>query len=272
MTTEKKPRVVSMSREGHTEHYTLSNGEKVSARIDWTTADAAAGLIPEWLHQAEVPTARRIRAADGKLLGVLITAEDYEEGRNAIHRVNKDAYGDDSTSYRPFGHSPTSFYDRLINTDGLERVMKNLIHGKDAELTKEQVDAIHYGALVAAIEFTFDPDSRGIIPVMTPGRATDGTVQEYYWSFLYPTGVAGLFLRPDDDLIAGTNYTLTGGSGYALVGGYWDRAHLEALAVKIAEALPGLNWFTVGPSDLTDDIKKTVTGIIREHGRYPKED
>lgn len=272
MTNHTKPRVISMNREDHTEHYRLSDGTEVSSRIDWTPADAEAGLIGEWLHQAEISTPRRIRAADGKLLGVLLTADDYEEGRDAILRVNSDAYGDDSTSYRPFGHSPSSFADRLINTDGLERIMKNLIHGQDAEITAKDRDLIHYTALIAALEFTFDPDSRGIVPVMTPGRATDGTVQEYYWSFLYPTPVAGLFLRPDDDFIAGTNYTLVAGSGYTLIGGFWDRDHANALAVKLGEAMPGLNWFTVGNGDLTSDLKKTATGIIREHGRHPKED
>lgn len=272
MTADKRPRIISMTRDGHTENYTLSNGEKVSSRVDWTTADAAAGLIPEWLHQAEVSTPRHIRAADGKLLGVLLTAEDYEEGRNAIRRVNQDAYGDDSTQYRPFVHSPTSSADRLIGTETLERAITNLLHGKDAEIDADEERRIHYAALVAAIEFTFDADSRGLIPVMTPGRATDGTFQEWYWSFLYPTKVAGLFLRPDDDFIAGTNYTLVAGSGYTLVGGFWHREHAEALAVKIAEALPGLNWFTVGNGDLTTELKATATGIIREHGRYPKED
>ncbi|MCJ1709277.1 hypothetical protein [Microbacterium sp. VKM Ac-2923] len=271
MTDNTKPRIVSMSRDGHSENYRLSDGREITSRIDWTPEDAASGLVDEWADQAEISTPRRIRTADGKLLGVLLTADDYEEGCDAIRRVNSDAYGDDSTSYRPFGHSPSSFADRLINTDGLERVMKNLIHGADAEISKQDADSIHYGALVAAIQFTFDPDSRGLVPVMTPGRATDGTVQEYYWSFLYPTPVAGLFLRPDDDFIAGTNYTLTAGSGYTLVGGYWDKGHTEALAVKLGEALPGLNWFTVKNGDLTSEIKKTATGIIREHGRYPKE-
>lgn len=271
MTNPTKPRVVSMHTEGNTKQYTLSDGREMSARTDWGIEDARDGLVAEWAETRDIDVARVIRDDDGDPIGFLVTADEYREGRDAIRRINQDAYGDDSTRYRPFGHSPTATVDRLINTDGLERVMKNLIHGKDAELTKEQADSIHYGALVAAIEFTFDPDSRGIVPVMTPGRATDGNVQEYYWSFLYPTGVAGLFLRPDDDFIAGTNYTLVAGSGYTLVGGFWDRAHAEALAVKLGEAVPGLNWFTVGNRDITAEIKKTVTGIVREHGRYPKE-
>lgn len=42
--------------------------------------------------------------------------------------------------------------------------------------------------------------------------------------------------------------------------------------MKLANALPGLNWFTVHGGALTEDIKKTATTVIREHGRFRPEE
>lgn len=290
--TTPEPRYVGMHTEGEREYRRFSDGTTVGFRRDWTPDDAARELVVEWLNPPVVVAAEGdgaaapVRAAhrevaqqarfireNGKTLGVLISAEEYEEGRNAIYRINEDAYGAKDEAYKPFQHAPQwPLPDRLINTDVLERIIRDAIHGKDADITREEQDKIHYRALVAALEFSFDPDSRGIVPVMTPGRATDGTTNEFYWSFLYPTKVPGLYLRPDDDIIGGTNYTLTCGSGYALVGGFWDREYAEELAVKLGEAMPGMNWFTLKQSDLTDDLTKTAVGIIREHGRFRKDD
>lgn len=278
-------RTTGMSRDGDTEHLRFNDGSTVTARVDWTAEDAIDGLVNEWLHPtamsaegdaveltdahrraANVP--RFIRDADRKILGVLISAAEFEEGRDAIHRINEDAYGSDAGTYMPFVHAPNATTDRIINTDTLERVLKNARHGRDAEITREEQDTIHYEALVAALEFGFDPDSRGVVPVMTPTRPADSTWTEFHWSFLKPTPVAGLYLRLDDAIVAGVGYSLTSGSGFQIYGGMWDEEHANALAVKLAEALPGVNWFTVHNGAFTAEMKKIAVTVIREHGRY----
>lgn len=276
MTTTPKPRMTSMHREGHTQHYTFSDGTTADARIDWTIDDARDGLVEQWLETRDVGGARVIRDDDGKALGMLVSADEYEEGRNAVHRINEDSYGQKDEGYNPFRHHPAATPDRIINTDSLETIIRNLVHGKGSspeDLTRDERDSIRYASLVAALEFQFDPDSRGMVPVMTPGRASDSpTATEYYWSFLYPTPVAGLFLRPDDHFV-GIEYTLTTGSGYTVVRGFWDRDYANELAVKLGEALPGINWFTArNGDDLTKDIKATMLGIIREHGLWRKDE
>lgn len=274
MTTPTKPRLTRTHRDGHTEHYQFADGSTVSARIDWTLDDASVGLVDEWFATRDVGGARFIRGDDGTTLAVLISADEYDEGRNAIHRINEDSYGEKDDGYNPFRHHPAATTDRIINTDSLETIMRNLIHGKgtpEDALTREERDRIRYTALLAALQFTFDPDSRGMVPVMTPGRAADSPATEYYWSFLYPTPVAGLFLRPDDHF-AGIEYTLTTGSGYAVVRGFWERDYADELAVKLGEALPGINWFTArNGDDLTSDIKNTMRDIIRAHGFWRKD-
>ncbi|OYC97229.1 hypothetical protein [Microbacterium sp. Yaish 1] len=276
--TTSKPRVTFMQRDGHTEHHTFTDGETVPVRVDWTPEDARGGLVDEWLDgaadeaHAEVTTRTRFIRDGDSTLGVLLTEEDYLEGRNAQHRINEDAYGHREQAYLPFVHAPNATTDRLIETEVLERVIKNFVQDKKGiELTDDDERTIHYLALAAAIEFRFDPDSRGIVPVMTPNRAADSGVVEYTWSFLYPTPVAGLYLRPEDDFIAGTGYILTAGSGYSLVGGFWERDYADELAVKLGTALPGLDWFRVRGADLTPEIKKTATQIIREHGTWRRD-
>jgi len=275
VTTPTKPRLTRSRRDGHTVHFEFDDGSTVPARIDWTLDDASVGLVDEWFATREVGGARFIRDDDGTTLGVLISADEYDEGRNAIHRINEDSYGEKDDGYNPFRHHPAATTDRIINTDSLETIMRNLIHGKDTPedaLTGEERDRIRYAALVAALQFTFDPDSRGLVPVMTPGRATDGAITEYYWSFLYPTPVAGLYLRADDHYFTGSEFTLTTGSGYPIVRGFWEREHAEELAVKLGEALPGINWFTArNGDDLTTDIKATMADIIRAHGLWRKD-
>lgn len=273
--TNTKPRVTSMNREGHTEHYTLADGSKRSARVDWTIDDARDGMVAEWFESG-IEVRRTVRDEDGKTVAVLVSADEYEEGCNAIMRINDDAYERKDSTYTPFVHHPSGNMERLINTDALETVIRRLVHGKTAEaddLTREERDRIHYAALVAAIEFGFEPDSRGLVPVLTPGRAMDGHHTEYLWSFLYRTPAAGLFLRADDAIFGGIEYTLVTGSGYALVKGFWEREWAEELAVKLADAAPGINWFTVrNDGELTSEIKATLTGIIREHGFWRKDD
>lgn len=273
-----KPRYTGMRRTGHTEHHTFTDGATVPVRVDWTPEDARGGLVDEWLDgtadeaHAEAHAKHRIIRDGDNTLGVLLTQEDYLEGRNAQHRINEDAYGHREQAYLPFVHAPNATTDRLIETNVLERVIKNFVRDKGIELTADDERTIHYLALAAAIEFRFDPDSRGIVPVMTPNRAADSGVVEYTWSFLYPTPVAGLYLRPEDDFIAGTGYVLVAGSGYGLVGGFWDRDYADELAVKLGTALPGLDWFHVRGADLTREIKKTAVQIIREHGTFRKEE
>jgi hypothetical protein len=99
----------------------------------------------------------------------------------------------------------------------------------------------------------------------------DSQVTEYYWSFLYPTPVAGLYLRAEDDIIGVTSYTVTTATGYAIVGGFYERDYADELAVKVAEAMPGLSWFTVRQGDLTTELKETAREVIREHGRWRKD-
>lgn len=276
--TTPKPRLNMMDRDGHTERYTFSDGETVAVRRDWTPEDARGGLVDEWLdgvadeaHAEATNAPRHIRDGD-KTLGVLITEEQYNAGRNAEQRLNQDAYGHREQAYLPFVHAPNATTDRLIETEVLERVIKNFVQDKKGiELTDDDERTIHYLALAAAIEFRFDPDSRGIVPVMTPNRAADSGVVEYTWSFLYPTPVAGLYLRPEDDFIAGTGYMLVAGSGYGLVGGFWERDYADELAVKLSTALPGLDWFHVRGDDLTPEINKTARHIIREHGTWRRD-
>ena len=280
------PRTVSMQRDGHTEHHTFSDGSKSAIRVDWDIEDAVDGLVHEWLHpiitdadgneidasDAHVAAVRQyrrtIRDQSGTVLGVLISSDEYREGVNAIHRINEDAYGSEAQTYMPFIHAPNATTDRIINTDTLERIIRDIRHGKDADITREERDKIHYEALVAAIEFGFDADSRGLVPVMTPTSPADSPWNEFHWSFLKQTPVPGIYLRIDDSVVGGLSYTLTTGSGYALVGGFWDEGYAKELAVKLANALPGLNWFTVHGGALTEDIKKTATTVIREHGRF----
>lgn len=276
MTQPTKPRIVSMTREDHTNHYRLSDGQKVSARIDWTIDDARDGLVSEFIEQAHViDTPRAIRDADGKPIAWLVTHDELEEGHDAIHRINEDSYGRADQTYTPFVHHPSGNPERLINVDALENVIRRLVHGKTAEpadLTKGENDLIHYAAIGAAIEFGFEPDSRGLVPVLTPARAMDGQFTEYLWSFLYPTPVAGLYLRAEDHIVGTIEYALTTGSGYTVVRGFWERDYADELAVKLGEALPGINWFTArNGDDLTTDIKTTMRDIIRAHGFWRKE-
>ena len=274
MTEKTYPAIRSMRREGHTEHYTLNNDQKVSIRVDWTVDDACTGLIEEWIETRDLVDQHRvIRDADGEPVGVLVSAAEYREGRAAVHRINEDSYARRDERYMPFLHHPSGNTERLIDTDVLETVIKNLIHGKDAEITDDQRDRIHYAALFGALEFGFDADTRGIIPVLTPGRAADSSATEYYCSLLYQTPVPGLFLRPDDQIMGGIEYTLTTGSGYALVRGFWDRDYADELAVKLATRFPGINWFTArNGDDLTIEIKDTMRDIIKQHGFWRKDE
>lgn len=284
------PRPISMQRHGHTERHQYTDNTRTEIRVDWSAEDAVDGLVHEWLHpivtdldgneidatpehlDAIRRTRRTIRDGAGKVLGVLISQDEYREGIDAIHRINEDAYGTDAQSYMPFVHAPNATTDRIINTDTLERIIRNIRHGKDTDITREERDTIHYEALVAAIEFGFDEDSRGLVPVMTPTSPADSPWNEFHWSFLKKTPVPGIYLRIDDSVVGGLSYTLTTGSGYALVGGFWDEDYAKELAVKLANALPGLNWFSVHGGALTEDIKKTATTVIREHGRFRPEE
>lgn len=281
------PRNTGMSRTGDTEQHRFTDGSTLDVRVDWDVEDAIDGLVHEWLHPApqrdghdvEAHEAHRqtanlprfIRDSDQKILGVLVSEAEFREGRDAMHRINEDAYGSDATTYMPFIHAPNATTDRIINTDTLERVIKNARHGKDAEITREERDTIHYEALVAAIEFGFDADSRGLVPVMTPSRPADATWTEFHWSFLKPTPVPGLYLRIDDAIIAGVGYSLVSGSGFSLFRGMWEEDHANELAVKLAKALPGLNWFTVHSGAFTPELKKIAADVVREHGRFKPE-
>lgn len=276
------PRFTSMHREGDVEHHDFSDGSSVAVRVDWTPEEAAAGLVQEWLasvadtDHAQVAQRRRtIRDANGKAIGILLSPDEYEEGQQAISTINRDAYGHKGDQYAPFHHAPNATTDRIINTEVLERVITKIRHGSveaAADLTVEEKRTIHYEALVAALSFSFDADSRGMVPVLTPGRVADSpTAAEYYWALLYPTPVAGLFIRADDAILGHIHYTLVAGSGYKLVGDFWEREYAEELAVKLGNAMPGLDWFQVTIGTLTTELKRTAVEIIREHGRWRPE-
>ncbi|MEV8269130.1 hypothetical protein AB0P19_02210 [Microbacterium oleivorans] len=277
-----KPRPTSMHRDGDVEHHAFSDGSRLSVRVDWTPEDAATGLVREWLdgltdtdHTQVAQQHRTIRDAAGKPIGYLISPDEYEEGQRAISTVNGDAYGHKGDQYMPFQHAPNATTDRIINTETLERIITKIRHGSveaAADLTAEEKRTIHYEALVAALSFGFDPDSRGMVPVLTPGRVTDSpTAAEYYWSLLYPTPVAGLFVRADDAILGHIHYTIVAGSGYKLVGDFWEREYADELAVKLGKAMPGLDWFQVNNTTLTTELKQTAVEIIREHGRWRRE-
>lgn len=272
-------RLTSMHREGDVEHHHFRDGSTVSIRVDWTPEDAAEGLVQEWLeglsdtaHAHVTERHRTIRDENGKAIGILISPDEYEEGQRAISTINGDAYGSKGEQYMPFQHAPNATTDRIINTETLERVITKIRHGSfeaAADLTADEKRKIHFEALVAALGFGFDPDSRGMVPILTPGRASDSpTAAEYYWSLVYPTPVAGLFVRADDAILGHIHYTLLAGSGFKIVGDFWDREYVNELAIKLATAMPGVDWLQVDNTNLTSELKKTAVDIIREHGRW----
>lgn len=287
MTTTNEPRFTGSHRPTRdTDHIRFSDGSTVTIRDRWTPEDARDGLLNEWLtptveldgepiepqphHHRYIERARRIVDAAGNVLGVLIGEEEWEEGNNAIRTLNADMYGHKGEHYKPYIHAPNASPDRLVDTTMLEKSMVELVHG-DAEPSKEERDRIHMWALIATVEMALVPDSRGLVPVMTPNRASDSEHSEYLWSFLYTTPVAGLFIRPDDT-VWGIDYSLTTGSGFAILRGISDREHAEALAVKLATALPGCDWFTATEDTFTSATRETAIAVIKAHGRWPKED
>lgn len=287
MTTTNEPRFTGSHRPTRdTDCIRFSDGTTINIRDRWSPEDARDGLINEWLtpaveydgepiepqphHHRYIERARRIVDAAGNVLGVLIGEEEWAEGREAIHTLNADMYGHKGEQYKPYIHAPNANPDRLIDTTQLERLMVNLVHG-DAEPTKEERDKIHMWAIVASVQIALLPDSRGIVPVMTLGRVADKGTNEYLWSALSVTPVAGLYVRTEH-AIWGEDYALTTGSGYTVIGGINDLAHAEALAVKLATALPGCDWFTATEDTFTAATRETAIAVIKAHGRWPRED
>ena len=288
MTTEKpEPRLFYSHRPTRdTAHLHFTDNSRVTIRETWTIDDAADGLITDWLnphvtrddeqitpeahHRRAAERARRIVDSAGKVIGVLVSEQEWREGRDAYDTLNSDMYGQKFKDYMPYLHAPDATPDRLVDTTQLEKAMTKLVHG-DAEPTKEERDRIHMWAFVATVEMKLVPDSRGLIPVMTPARATDSAHHEYVWSFLYPTPVAGMFVRPNDT-VWGLDYALTTGGGYVIFAGIESRDHAEQLAVKLAEALPGCDWFTAREDTFTNETRQTAIDIIKAHGRWAQED
>ncbi len=157
-------------------------------------------------------------------------------------------------------------YSNMRDYAKLDLARRTVIYFLARNFYEEEISAYHKYFDV------FDPDSRGMVPVLTPGRVTDSpTATEYYWSLLYPTPVAGLFVRADDAILGHIHYTIVAGSGYKLVGDFWERAYADELAVKLGNAMPGLDWFQVSIGTLTTELKQTAVEIIREHGRWRPE-
>lgn len=269
----------------------LSDGSAIVIREEWTVEDALEGVVREWLtptsaadvdgspleeltpeQQRAARVTRVIRDEHGNRIALLVDPEIFDEGEKALSQINADAYGEQGQQYRPFVHAPNATTDRLINTEVLERMIIRVLERHGVEITDEIRKQAGYDALVGAITFSFDPDSRGLMPVMTPGRPMDGEASEWYWSLLYPSPVAGIFIRARDDVLGSTAYSLTSGSGWTIMSGFYEREYAEELAVKLASAAPGLDWFQVSIHSLTAELKATFTAIAREHGTWRKED
>lgn len=274
MTEESTLKQISlrMVRDEETVTHTTDDGFEWSYRETWSVEDARTGLVDAWLADLEAgnPFAdepRTIRGDDGPIAH-LVSHEEWCRLLEAEATLTSDAYSDrfKSKAYKPFLH-PGRPMERFIGTDFLESWMEKRL-AEAAEQGTFDVSQIHMDAFMASLLIELDEDSHGRVPMLVPDLRDDAAGTDYVWRFVERTPVLGLFLYEQVGFF-GSEWALRSGSGYKVVGGLSTSEHARELAVKLHEAVPGIDWMVLQGPELTAEVKATMWGVIKEHGKWP---
>jgi len=207
---------------------------------------------------------------EGPVLAEIISAEYYERLRDKAAAFDDQTEkaprgGGQRTAYEPYVLAPGATVERMLPTDYLHDPLARTMYGKKyadlAEAERRKVDGI---AIVAVIHVQLDADSHGVVPVLR--WEANGELQQLTWQFARKTNTPGLYIREAFGLL--DECQIVTGSGWLIPLPFYNVETAEEFAKRLADELPGIDWFTVDKPHITADVMARVLALYKEHGRF----